>query len=134
MKRIESVFKYLLLFIMAVSVSSFSLQEVSADMGPKPLLNLYVEGLDVDYYYLDLLIDRSEDEPYISYHTSYRINLTDEQSLEVEALFNYDADEDYHLGLLEGTWVPMHGDVIGVLQDDGSYLHVFSYMGVPVDF
>ncbi len=134
MKKIESIFKYVLLFIIAISVSSFSLQEVSADMGPKPLLNLYVKGLDVDYYYLDLLIDRSNDAAYITYHLGITNYLTDEQSLEVEALFNYEDPDDYYLGLLEGTRTPMWGSVIGELQDDGSYFHRFRYVGVPEDF
>ena len=134
MKKIESIFKYVLLFIIAISVSSFSLQEVSADMGPKPLLNLYVKGLDVDYYYLDLLIDRSNDTAYITYYLGITNYLTDEQSLEVEALFNYEDPDDYYLGLLEGTRTPMWGSVIGELQVDGSYFHRFSYVGVPEDF
>jgi len=116
------------------TVSSFSLQEVDADMGPKPMINLYVKGLDVEYYYLDLLIDRSEDRPYITYHISRTNVLSDSQSLEVQALLDYQDIDDYYLGLLEGTWVPMYGHLLGTLQDDGSYLHKFSYMGVPEDF
>ena len=134
MKKIESIFKYVLLFIIVISVSSFSLQEVSADMGPKPLLNLYVKGLDVDYYYLDLLVDRSKDADYITYYLGIQNILTDDQRLEVEALINYEDPDDYYLALLEGTKFPMWGSVNGVLQNDGSHLHKFSYVGVPEDF
>ncbi len=134
MKKIESAFKYIIFFIIAISFSSFSIQEVNADMGPKPKLNLYVKGLDVDYYYLDLLIDRSEDEGFISYHTSYDQYLTDEQMIEVEEFREYQDPDNYYFALLDGTWVPMHGSLQGVLQSDGSYLHRFDYLGVPVKF
>ena len=134
MKELESIYKYILIFIIMLSVSSISLQEVDADMGPKPMINLYVEGLDVEYYYLDLLVDRSEDSPYISYHISSSNVLSDSQLLEVEALLDYQDIDDYYLALLEGTWVPMHGHLLGTLQTDGSYLHKFSYLGVPEDF
>lgn len=51
----------------------------------------------------------------------------------VSKLADYNED-GLHAALLKGTNVPLFGTITGKKQSDGSYVHEFSYMGVPKEF
>jgi hypothetical protein len=111
-------------------ISSFSLQKTNADIAPTPYIVVFVKGVEVDYYYLDLLVDISEDDPGTTYYPNPLDDLNNEQILEVEALRDYEDPDGYQLALLDGTSTMMAGSLIGEEQSNGFYLHFFAY-GIP---
>ncbi len=96
---------------------------VSADTGPKPSLDIIVLGMDTDEYWLDLLVKNNSSRSWLE--------ITKEERMKLSKLTEYYDDEGFHPALLGGTYVPLAGKLKGEKQDDGSFLHKFSYVGVP---
>ncbi len=94
-----------------------------ADVGPKPSLEIIVRGMDTDKYWLDLLVT---DDANFSW-----LEITEEERKKVSKLIEYRDEDGFHPALLVGTKVPLSGDLKGEKQKDGSYLHLFGYVGVP---
>lgn len=97
-----------------------------ADVGPKPSLEIIVEGMENDKYWLDLLVTVESD------HTWF--DITDKELEEVRKLADYKDEEGFHPALLSGTKVPLFGELKGVKNPDNTYSHKFSYMGTPEVF
>jgi len=100
---------------------------VNADVGPKPSLEIMVKNAPDSLYYLDLLIDYSDDHLY---------QFIEEDEIEDKDMYNtlknYESD-GWRPALATGTRVPLHGNLVGVKE--GEYTkHYFSYMGVPDRF
>jgi hypothetical protein len=119
MKKAMLVFLYIIAFIMLFPVNS------SADTGPKPSLTIIVNGMGDEEYWLDLLVS---DEPNYTW-----LDISDEEREKVSKLAEYN-EAGLHPALLVGTHVPMNGSLTGERQADGSYIHKFSYVGVPAQF
>jgi hypothetical protein len=119
MKRVLQLFLITILCIIAFPMLT------SADTGPKPSLTIIVKGMGDEQYYLDLLV--SGEAKYMW------LKLSDEERKKASKLAEYNKD-GLHAALLKGTAIPMYGSIVGVKQADGSYIHKFSYMGVPTEF
>lgn len=91
---------------------------VLADMGPKPSLTIEVENAPDELYYLDLLIPGESPES-----SNLSADDYDEAMLE---LIRANTPEGWHAGMLDGTGVPMWGDI---QSDDDTFR--FGYFGVP---
>lgn len=97
---------------------------LSADMGPKPSITIYVENAPDELYYLDLLIEQEEpnnrmsDEEIASYDPEMFSALHDYNENGLRAALSY------------GTKVPLFGKITGEPEGD-KMVHVFSYFGVP---
>lgn len=96
-----------------------------ADTGPKPSLTIIVEGMGDEEYWLDLLV--SDEANYMW------LDISDEERERVSKLAEYNQD-GLHAALLKGTHIPMNGSIRGEKQPDGSYIHKFTYVGVPTEF
>ncbi|XMB85816.1 hypothetical protein RJG79_10455 [Mycoplasmatota bacterium WC44] len=118
-------------FIIALSITVVlftNIVNVSADIGPKPSIEIIVKGID-EIYYLDLLSDESSygsgDEFYLS--------LSPETQAAVKSLREYEDEDGYTLHMLNDQ-TPVHvGNILGEKQSDGSYYNYFSYR-VPNTF
>lgn len=115
--------KWWLIFIIGLIVTSIFTPIASADIGPKPSLDIIVLGMDTDEYWLDLLV--TDDANYS------RLKITEEERAIVSKLAEYRDEDGFHPALLGGTKTPLNGKLKGEKQPDGSYLHNFSYVGVP---
>ena len=97
---------------------------LSADMGPKPSITIYVENAPDELYYLDLLIEQEEpnnrmsDEEIASYDPKMFSALQDYNENGLRAALSY------------GTKVPLFGKITGEPEGD-KMVHFFSYFGVP---
>lgn len=96
-----------------------------ADMGPKDELTVYVENPPNQVYYLDLLTQKSSS--YNNFHKDGEREALDEKM--VELLYSYE-NEGWMPALVEGTGVPMWGNLIGE-ADSERMVHKFGYVGVP---
>jgi len=97
---------------------------VCADIGPKDKLTVIVNNPPQEKYYLDLLTQDA----------SAYSNLTEEERAAldpqmVELLYSC-REEGWLPALVEGTGVPMWGDLVGT-PDGVQYRHVFGYVGLP---
>lgn len=99
---------------------------VYADVGPKPSLTITVRGLSTDTYWLDLLVT---DEPNFSW-----LDISDAERAQISKLAEYQDEEGFHPALLKGTRVPLHGTLQRKSEINGTYIHKFSYVGVPRTF
>lgn len=99
----------------------------SADVGPKPSLEIIVINAPSGEYYLDLLIDYDGDHLY-SYIKKETIAFPEM----LETLNNYRVD-GWRPALVTGTRVPLNGKLVGEKNGD-TMLHRFSYVGVPDKF
>lgn len=100
---------------------------VSADMGPKPQLDILVEHPPQERYYLDLLVEM--DAPYD--------NLRERRETCDAAMLTALCGESaagWYPALSYGDGVPLFGTLEGEAQPNGSILHHFSYFGVPDDY
>ncbi|MDY0235832.1 MAG: hypothetical protein RBR71_07365 [Gudongella sp.] len=98
----------------------------TADVGPKPSLEIVVKGMEDNNYWLDLLVtDKSE---YSWLELSYG------ERERVKKLAEYVDEEGFHPALLVGTQVPLNGELRGVKNPDNTNSHKFSYMGTPERF
>lgn len=100
---------------------------VNADVGPKPSLEIMVKNAPDSLYYLDLLIDYSDDHLY---------QFIEENEIENKDMYNtlksYNID-GWRPALVTGTKVPLNGKLTGIKE--GEYTkHYFSYVGVPDKF
>lgn len=118
--------KYWLIVTIVLMTLFIYTPSASADIGPKPSLDIIVVGMDTDDYWLDLLV--TDDSNY-----SW-LEITEEERAKVSKLADYQDDDGFHPALLGGTNVPLNGTLVGEKQPDGSYLHKFSYLGVPKSF
>lgn len=115
--------------ILTVLVSLIFCFPVRADMGPKPEINITIKNPPLEDYYLDLLIEGSVDDNYYN-------NLRNGQEIYEESLVDLlrkSRLDGWHLGIVDGTGIPMSGKLIGV-QKNGKIIHHFGYVGVPDAF
>lgn len=105
---------------------------VSADMGPKPRIDITVENPPTGDYYLDLCaVPRAGGELYS--------DLSDEELAALppaayDALLAYN-DEGFRAMLTAGTTgAPLFGRLTGERQPDGTARHTFSYHGTPTEY
>lgn len=96
-----------------------------ADMGPKDELTVYVENPPNEVYYLDLLTQNSSS--YNNFHEDGEREALDKKM--VALLYGY-GNEGWMPALVEGTGVPMWGNLIGE-ADSERMVHKFGYVGVP---
>lgn len=119
MKKVGMVFLYIITCLLMFPVTS------SADTGPKPSLTIIVKGMGNEEYWMDLLVSG---EP-----TYMWLDISDEERKKVSKLAEYNQD-GLHPALLKGTQTPMNGSITGEKQADGSFIHKFTYVGVPSVF
>lgn len=96
-----------------------------ADMGPKDELTVYVENPPNEVYYLDLLTQNSSS--YNNFHEDGEREALDKKM--VALLYSY-GNEGWMPALIEGTGVPMWGNLIGE-ADSERMVHKFGYVGMP---
>lgn len=113
----------LTLSVLVLSVTAF------ADMGPKPQLTVKVLNPPNELYYLDLLVEGSGGK---YYDNASLLDPPPDEAM-VESM-RQATPGDCHLALLDGTYAPLWGSLIGKAQPDGTMRHTFSYFGVPNDF
>lgn len=102
---------------------------VMADMGPKPELNITVINFPAEEYYLDLLIEGGATD-----HLYQNLNNSlDEIDPVLIELLKQNRENGWHLGITDGTNIPMSGNLIGE-EKDGKIFHHFGYVGVPNSF
>jgi len=126
MKKLCYIRKYWFVLTVLLLGSGVFSPIANGDIGPKPSLDIIVNGIDTSEYWLDLLVTDSAD------HSWFEI--TEEESAKVSKLADYKDDEGFHPALLVGTGVPLFGQLRGEKQSDGSFLHRFGYLGVPKEF
>ena len=99
---------------------------VSADIGPKDQLTVYLTNPPQETYYLDLLW-----QPDTAGSFS---NLSEEELAELDpallSRLESEAPEGWAPAMVCGTPLPMWGDLVGHPQGD-QRVHVFSYVGLP---
>lgn len=118
--------KLIKIFSIAIITLLFLSTYVYADAGPKPSLTIVVKGLDTDKYWLDLLV---AEQAKLSW-----LEISETEREQVSRLAEYQDTEGYHPALLVGTQVPLIGSLRGKNGYDGSFVHNFSYVGVPRTF
>ncbi|TYQ12849.1 UNVERIFIED_CONTAM: hypothetical protein Cloal_3886 [Acetivibrio alkalicellulosi] len=96
-----------------------------ADMGPKDELKVYVENSPDELYYLDLLTQDTRE-----YDNFIRDEKRESFNQEMLDLLYSHEDEGWKPAFVEGTGVPMWGNLIGEQKGD-KMLHTFGYVGVP---
>lgn len=116
--------KKIILFVLTLSVVLLSALPMSADMGPKPSITIYVENAPDEPYYLDLLIEQEDPNNRMSQE---EIDSYDPEML--AALQEYD-ENGLRAALAYGSAVPIFGKITGE-QIDGKTVHTFSYFGIP---
>lgn len=116
--------KRILLIVMMVFLSFLSSFAVSADVGLKPELYVFVKNPPEELYYLDLLIQNNSNDKYVNLEDKSLYNQN------MLALLYSKKDEGWLPALTDGTDVPLHGDLIGEPKD-GAMMHYFGYFGVP---
>lgn len=116
--------KKILLFVLTLTVVLLSALPMSADMGPKPSITIYVENAPDETYYLDLLIEQEEPNNRMSQE---EIDSYDPEML--AALRDYN-ENGLRAALSYGSAVPIFGKITGK-QVDGKTVHTFSYFGIP---
>ncbi len=122
MKGLRTIFIVTLLLLFYAT-----LFPVNADMGPKPSLKIIVKNPSDDAYYLDLLIREEGDFDNLG---------EDRQNYDKNMLELLSSQEinGWYPALTHGTKnVPLFGKLTGN-PEGKSYVHSFSYMGVPNDF
>lgn len=123
MKRRHFYTKLIILLWVAFLVFPIS---IYADMGPKDSLTIYVENPPNEPYYLDLLTQENAEQLYENL-TKDEQKLLDQSMLKL--LSNY-AQDGWHLALVQGTHIPMWGDLTGI-KDGNQTVHNFGYYGLP---
>lgn len=114
----------LFLLLCVVMILFSSIMTATADFGPKDQLTVYVLNPPDELYYLDLLTQ--EYSHYNNIGEEERESLNQEM---LQLLYSLE-DEGWKPALIEGTGIPMWGDLIG--KPYGNYMvHTFSYFGVP---
>ena len=116
--------KKIILFVLTLTVVLLSALPLSADMGPKPSITIYVENAPDETYYLDLLIEQEEPNNRMSQE---EIDSYDPEML--AALRDYN-ENGLRAALSYGSAVPIFGKITGE-QVDGKTVHTFSYFGIP---
>ncbi|NLY70952.1 MAG: hypothetical protein GX076_04640 [Clostridiales bacterium] len=113
------------LLVIIIMVIAFMMPITAyADMGPKDSLTVYVINPPAETYYLDLLTQKAES--YNNFHEGEREKLNQNM---LSLLYSYE-NEGWKPALVEGTGLPMWGDLIGKPSEKG-YVHKFGYVGVP---
>ena len=119
----KSILIPILLFLIIISFSQII---AVADVGPKPSLEIIVKGMENGNYWLDLLVT---DESQYSW-----LEITEAEKQMVKKLADYKDEDGFHPALLDGTRVPLSGDLKGKENPNGTYSHKFSYIGTPEIF
>lgn len=118
--------KRIILGLLITIVLFINIVSVSADIGPKPSIEIIVKGID-EVYYLDLLSDER------GFGDDFYLSLSDETQAAVTLLREYEDEDGYTLHMLnDHTPVPI-GNIQGEKQSDGTYSNYFSYR-VPHTF
>jgi len=117
-----------LLLMVLILFSCFIVTEVNADIGPKPSIEVIVEGLDEEYY-MDLL----SPETSFGDNQEYYNSLSSDMKEAVEPLMSYVDEDGFKLHMLNDlTPVPV-GNILSEKQSNGGYRNYYSYM-VPDEF
>jgi hypothetical protein len=95
-----------------------------ADLGPKDSLTVYVLNPPSETYYLDLLTQNTS--TYNNFYDGEREKFDQDM---LSLLYSYE-NEGWKPALVEGTGVPMWGDLIGKPSEKG-LVHKFGYVGLP---
>ena len=111
----------------ALCLALFLSPPAIADMGPKDTLSIVVKNPPQALYYLDLVYQNAPADLYENLTQEKRGAL--DQAL-LQALENTRPD-GWSLVLCDGTGAPCFGHLTGTPQDDGAFLHNFSYFGLP---
>lgn len=111
----------------ALCLALFLSPPAIADMGPKNTLSIVVKNRPQALYYLDLVYQNAPADLYENLTQEKRGALN--QAL-LQALENTRPD-GWSLVLCDGTGSPCFGQLTGTPQDDGAFLHTFSYFGLP---
>lgn len=111
--------------ILLITIASL-FQLTYADAAPKPSLTIIVKGMNEEKYWLDLLVTDEQNHSWLK--------ISEEERKLVSKLAEYKDKDGFHPALLGGTHVPLNGELVGEKQRDGSFVHKFSYMGVPRTF
>lgn len=98
---------------------------VKADVGPKPSITIYVENAPEELYYLDLVIEDIEEQDY------YENIEQDKYSETMISQMKKETPSGTKLALIDGTEVPLFGELIGKPKGHGTWAHEFSYVGTP---
>lgn len=116
----KKIFLLTIIFILLFSTV------VLADIGPKPRIDVYVENLPEEEYYLDLFIDEEISEDFYG-------NLDDE--VYNEKIMNQleKSIDGWRSASIYGTKTPLFIDLKGSIEKDRR-LHSFSYVGTPKVF
>lgn len=118
--------KLILILTLLLIIINFLPSYAFADVGPKPSLEIIVKGMDNNNYWLDLLVT---DESEYSW-----LEISHGERERVKKLAEYMDEEGFHPALLEGTSVPLIGELKGEKNSDNTYSHNFSYAGTPETF
>ena len=112
--------RLLVLLSVLVILSAFTIT-ASADMGPKPSLDITVETPPESLYYLDLLLPGAQDE-----HCSSSLDESKYDEIMFNTLKNY-SSPDWHTACVQGSrGAPLWGDI----KSDNNYFH-YGYFGLP---
>jgi len=116
--------KIILFILILIALSFLCTSAVSADVGLKPELYIYVKNPPKETYYLDLLIQNSSENKFenLNDKSIYNQNML--------SLLYSKKEEGWLPALTDGTDLPLHGELIGEPKD-GDMLHFFGYIGVP---
>ena len=119
--------KKLTLFFLVLIICGFVFPIIaSADMGPKPSLDIVVKNAPKQKYYLDLLVNYTSTGLFKNtYDTPYSQEM-------LNILKNYKTD-GWHPALVMGSEGPLFGELTGV-KSGSNMVHNFDYIGVPDRF
>ncbi len=95
-----------------------------ADVGPKPSISIYVENPPQEEYYLDLVIEKDERA---NQDNLYR----QEYDEELVEIMKAGTPADSQLALIDGTVIPLFGQLTAKQDKDGKPYHKFDYVGTP---
>ncbi|MDR3552077.1 MAG: hypothetical protein P4L75_03035 [Clostridia bacterium] len=120
MKKAALFMVFLLAAALALTVFA------SADMGPKPSLEIVLQNAPDDACYADLLVDYTDAKLY-SNLSSDDFSGLDEARIQKLAAYR---DGEWRPALLTGTYAPLYGKLTGE-KSGKNYVYQYSYMGVP---
>lgn len=124
MKQLGKIKKMVILYLLVIF--TFLCPNVAhADFGPKDKLVVHVKNPPNELYYLDLLTQHTHS--YNNFHKFGEREALNKDMLQL--LYKYE-DEGWKPSLVEGTGVPMWGNLVGEKHDD-EMIHTFGYVGVP---
>lgn len=117
-------FKLLITFILMIVF----IVPVVAGIEAYRVLDVYIENAPSEEFYTDLVIDDGQNRLLsVIYRRDYDYEMWD------TLFYNY-LNKDEYLGMINGTYTHMSGDLIGELQKNGSYKYHYYGASVPNEF